>query len=160
MHAMPQARQMCGNYAWFPFISNDYAYARARATLPKKHRTVERGYEVAKHFAETIASARKETTDLESLFRENVDKWKRETGHLSSLTRALTHPSYLRIIGLSRVSTGYELERLLLQELASEPDHWFAALSAITGIDPVKETDSFDKSVEAWVSWGRNAGII
>ena len=158
---MPQLRDDCQpDYKWDQQRASDYAYARERVALPKRHRTAERGYEVATHFAEVIAASRKETSDVESKFHEHVAKWKRETGHLSSLTKALTHPSYLRIIGLSRISTGLELERLLLKELESEPDHWFAALSAITGEDPVKETDDFEKSVEAWLSWGRNAGII
>ena len=97
---------------------------------------------------------------LESLFREQVTTWKRETGHLSSVTKARSHPSYLRIIGLARSSSGRKLERLLLKELESEPDHWFDALTAITGANPVEPEHDFDEAVGAWLSWGRERGII
>jgi hypothetical protein len=78
----------------------------------------------------------------------------------SITTKAIAHPSYLRIIGLARDSTGREIERLLLRELEAEPDHWFAALTAITGEDPVRPQDDFDETVEAWLKWGHNEGII
>ena len=41
-------------------------------------------------------------------FHEQAERWKSETQHWSSVTRMLAHPSYLRIIGLSRLSTGNE----------------------------------------------------
>ena len=72
----------------------------------------------------------------------------------------IAHPSYLRIIGLARQSTGYAIERMLLQELEAEPDHWFEALTAITGDNPVQPEDDFDAAVEAWIAWGRQKGII
>ena len=134
----------------------DYSYARARATG-----TVARGYEVAHHFARVISERRRyDTTQLEISFRKHVEKWKRDTGHLSSVTKAVSHPRYLRIVGLSRHSRGYEIERLLLKELESEPDHWFDALTAVTGEDPVKPEDDFDEAVRAWLSWGHKRGII
>jgi hypothetical protein len=97
---------------------------------------------------------------LERLFHEHVEKWKQETGHLSSITKTLSHPSYLRIIGLAQYSTNHELERLLLRELESEPDHWFDALTAITGEDPVRPEYDFDESVNAWIEWGRRKELI
>src|SRR6266705_1604100 len=95
---------------------------------------------------------------LERSFREHMERWKRDTQHWSSVTRMLAHPSYLRIVGLARQSTGNEIERLLLQELETEPDHWFDALAAITGEDPVRPEYDFDESVNAWLDWGRARG--
>jgi hypothetical protein len=139
----------------------DYAYAKARVKGLKPGRHLERGYDVAIHFAEMIAIRRRnECLDLEASFRIQVALWKDETGHLSSITKAIAHPSYLRIIGLARYSTNCEIERLLLRELESDPDHWFAALSAITGEDPVKLEDDFDEAVAAWLKWGHQKGII
>jgi hypothetical protein len=116
---------------------------------------------MAVHFAEVIAARRRpEVKDLSSAFHDLVDVWKNDTGHLSSITKAIAHPSYLRIIGLARDSTRHEIERLILRELETEPDHWFAALSAITGEDPVHPQDDFDEAVEAWLKWGRSKGII
>ena len=97
---------------------------------------------------------------LEKSFRAQVEIWKDETGHLSSITKALAHSSYLRIIGLARYSADHEIERLLLRELEAEPDHWFAALSAVTGQDPVKPEHDFDEAVAAWLEWGRKKEII
>lgn len=143
--------------------AGDYNYARAR--VPHSMRSGEnlaRGYDVAKHFAQVIAARWQHDTGqrLGTLFREQVKTWKRETGHLSSVTKAISHRSYLRIIGLARVSSGYEIERLLLKELESEPDHWFHALTAITGEDPVEPEQDFDEAMRAWLSWGREKGII
>jgi len=160
---VPQNLSSCEkrNYNWTPEMTSretDYAYARVRAA---KHGRLERGYEVASHFAKNIAARRRnENETLEKLFREHSERWKEDTRHLSSITKMISHPSYLRIIGLAGKSYGHGLERLLLQELQSEPDHWFAALTAISGEDPVKPEHDFDQSISAWLEWGRQMGII
>jgi hypothetical protein len=139
----------------------DYSYALTRVPTREHRLRAGRGYPLAVHFAEVIAARRRtEAKELAQTFCDLVDVWKNETGHLSSITKAIAHPSYLRIIGLARDSTGHEIERLLLRELEAEPDHWFAALTAITGEDPVQPQNDFDESVEAWLRWGRNKGLI
>ena len=164
---MPQTSARCEKrkYSWprkDASRERDYTCARIRANLPRSERHLERGYQVATHFAEVIAarSRNKGQTDLAKSFRKQVGCWKDETGHLFSITKALAHPSYLRIIGLAGDSVNHEIERLLLRELESDPDHWFAALSAVTGEDPVKPECDFDESVSAWLEWGREKGII
>jgi hypothetical protein len=72
----------------------------------------------------------------------------------------VAHPSYLRIIGLANQATHRKLVRLLLLELKNEPDHWFDALTAITGVNPVQPEDEFDEAVDAWLTWGREKGLI
>ena len=101
-----------------------------------------------------------EEANLENQFKEQVERWKEDTQLWSSVTKMLAHPSYLRVIGLARKSNGTQIERLLLKELESEPDYWFDALTAITGKNPVKPEYDFDQSVEAWLEWGRQKGII
>ena len=51
---------------------------------------------------------------------------------------------------------------LILAELEKEPDHWFWALEAITGENPVSENDAGDMeaSAKAWVKWGRQNGLL
>jgi hypothetical protein len=44
--------------------------------------------------------------------------------------------------------------------MQAEPDYRFAALTAITGENPVKPEHDFDEAVNAWVGWGRERGII
>lgn len=99
-----------------------------------------------------------ERDQLYDLFFAYVNTWKNETAHLSSLAKMFTHPSYLRIIALGGRSK--EVVRFLLEELRSEPDHWFAALKAITGEDPASPDSDFDSSVEAWLRWGEAHGLI
>jgi len=139
--------------------SRDYADARISAKRSRRH--VTRGYDDALHIARTLTSRRRdEKVGLEHAFRAQVDRWKDETGHLSSLTKAIAHPSYLRIIGLATESTRAQIERLLLKELQSEPDHWFPALAAISGEDPVHPDDDFDAAVVAWLKWGEAKGLL
>jgi hypothetical protein len=154
----------CDNIYSSPGIWNprvlDYDYARTRSR-PHVTRHFERGYIVAEHFAEQIAKRRHASGRLlETAFREHVEKWKKETRHWSSITKMIAHPSYLRIIGLSGMSSGHRLERLLLHELHEEPDHWFAALTAITGEDPVRPRNNFDGAVKAWLAWGQRKGLV
>ena len=97
---------------------------------------------------------------VEREFSRLCEEWKRDTMHWSSMTRMLSHRSYLGIIGLAARADRHEVERLLLEELQREPDHWFDALSAITGEDPVKPEHDFDQAVNAWLEWGRQRRII
>lgn len=99
------------------------------------------------------------TSRIDHLFRQEADCWKDETRHWSSVKRRFGHPSYLRIIALAKYSTNNELERLLLQELREDPDHWFDALTAVTGEDPIRPEYNFDEAVDAWLEWGRKKGI-
>lgn len=138
----------------------DYAYARSRAGLSYPAHAIRRAYDLVTVLSPNAASRRGAQLPLAQLFREQVQIWKDQTSHWSSITKAIAHPSYLRIIGLAKESTGHEIERLLLHELESEPDHWFAALTAVTGEDPVKSEHDFDEAVADWLTWGREKGII
>ena len=90
-------------------------------------------------------------------FRDLVRTWKLDVGPLSSVTEMAMHPAYQQMIGLGR-----EAVPLLLRELEREPDHWFWALKAITGVDPVEPTQRgrVKEMAEAWLRWGREQGLI
>jgi hypothetical protein len=66
------------------------------------------------------------------------------------------HPAYQEIIAL-----GPPAIPLLLAELRMEARYWFAALSAITGQDPVPAEDrgSVRKMTDAWLRWGKAHGL-
>lgn len=71
------------------------------------------------------------------------------------MTQMVAHPAYLQIIGLGRAVLPY-----LLDELARQPDHWFHALSAITGEDPIPPSaeGNLAAMTPAWLAWGRAHG--
>lgn len=94
---------------------------------------------------------------LAILFGKLVAEWKEATQLLSSTNAIAMHPAYQRIIGI-----GPQAIPLILEELQQKPDHWFWALQAITGENPVTVSDqgSIPKMTQAWIEWGRNAGWI
>ena len=89
----------------------------------------------------------------ESLFTRLVEQWHVERGITTSLSDMIVCPSYLRIIAM-----GERALPLILNQLRREgddPDHWFAALEAITGEDPVPENAYGDtvKIAKVWLLW-------
>jgi hypothetical protein len=92
---------------------------------------------------------------LEALFDTLVARWKEERGPSSSTTELAMCPSYQRIIGL-----GPAVVPLLLRSLERAPDHWFWALKAITGADPVPATHrgKIREMAQDWLAWGREQG--
>jgi hypothetical protein len=104
---------------------------------------------------EDLAPAIGTTASVEEEFRSQVEKWRRDTRHMSSLSRMILHPSYRRIMGMGR-----DVLPLLLRELSERPDHWFVALNAITGEDPAPPRSTFDQAVAAWLNYGRQRGLL
>ena len=92
---------------------------------------------------------------LEELFQTLVRQWKEERGPSSSTTELAMCPSYQRIIGL-----GAPVIPLLLRELERAPDHYFWALKAITGADPVPVAShgKVRDMTRYWIEWGRQNG--
>jgi len=94
---------------------------------------------------------------LVSKFKKLAMEWKDSTWMYSSLTDMCFHPSYLQVIGM-----GSAIVPTILDDLQRSPHHWFIALEAITGQNPVGEDNIGDIEAMAndWVSWGRAKGII
>jgi len=88
-------------------------------------------------------------------FHELASRWHDETYGLSSITKKITNLNYLKIIAM-----GKAVVPLILHSLAQRPDHWFVALKALTDQDPTSPNSSFEEAVEAWLSWGRQEGLI
>ena len=67
------------------------------------------------------------------------------------------HPAYQQIIGM-----GEEALPLILEELSRRPGHWFWALKAITGEDPVpaEHAGEVPEMTRAWLEWGRQHDYI
>lgn len=84
-----------------------------------------------------------------------VREWRADTQLISSTTSMILHKAYQEIIGLGPV-----VIPLLLRELQNKPDYWFAALKALTGVDPVAASDRgrLAAMTSAWLEWGRDQG--
>jgi hypothetical protein len=94
---------------------------------------------------------------LRQRFEGLVSQWQEATAFTSSVVEMAMHPAYQQIIGLGPAAIP-----LLLNELEREPDHWFWALRAIAGENPVPVEDAGRvlKMAAVWVEWGRDRGYI
>lgn len=94
---------------------------------------------------------------IEAKFRQLHQEWKAQTVALSSTHEIALTPAYQQIIGL-----GVEALPLILADLRATQDHWFWALKAISGDDPVSYDDrgDVDAMTSAWVRWGQAKGLL
>src|SRR5687768_4277583 len=90
-------------------------------------------------------------------FHRLAAEWKQQAGYLSDSRRMAILRPYQEIIGM-----GLPVVPLILEELRREPHHWFWALEAITGENPVPADVRGDmrRIREAWLEWGRRQGLI
>ena len=93
--------------------------------------------------------------DLRARFQRLAADWKQQSRYMSNTAQMAMLKPYQRIIGIGPIAIP-----LILQELDREPGHWFWALNAITGEDPVTPGSTFNEAVEAWLNWGRDNGYI
>lgn len=83
-------------------------------------------------------------------------KWGKASALLSSPKAKSMIPEYQRIIGMGKSAVP-----LILDDLATNgPDHWFWALQAITGENPVCESQigNMEAMTKAWIEWGIHQG--
>lgn len=98
-----------------------------------------------------------ERLTTEERFHRLANEWREQAGYLSDSRRKAMLPSYQAIIGM-----GLPVLPLILEELQRESNHWYWALEAITGEDPVPADVNGDmrRIREAWLEWGRQHGLI
>jgi hypothetical protein len=90
-------------------------------------------------------------------FEELATEWERETALMAFVERKAMHWAYQRIIGMGDDAVPLMLRRLAEQE---EPEHWFWALTAITGRDAAEGAETLEDAAKRWVLWGHQAGLI
>jgi hypothetical protein len=90
-------------------------------------------------------------------FHRLAAEWRAQAGYLSDSRRMAMLRPYQEIIGM-----GLPVVPLILEELRVESDHWYWALEAITGENPVpSDVDGDMRRIrEAWLEWGRRQGLI
>ena len=88
-------------------------------------------------------------------FYHLAEQWQSEVAGMSSTNRMSQHPAYQEIINM-----GNPIIPLLLSELKKNPLYWLAALSAITGTNPIKaeQKGRVKQMASAWIEWGKNQG--
>ena len=91
----------------------------------------------------------------EARFADLAKQWRSGVVRDSTVLDMATHPAYQQVIGMGRTAVPF-----ILRELARSPDHWFWALKAITGEDPVPEEERGDlrRMAQAWLIWGARNG--
>ncbi|MBI4827209.1 MAG: hypothetical protein HY804_00065 [Nitrospinae bacterium] len=90
-------------------------------------------------------------------FVKYMERWERETAHLSSPNMIAMHESYQRIIGMGVKALPY-----IFAEMRRKPNHWFWALRMITGADPVHpENRGFiARMTQDWLDWAKEHNYI
>ena len=81
------------------------------------------------------------------------NQWHVERGPCSAISEIIACPSYRQIMGMGKQAVPLILGQL--QQEGDDPDYWFAALEAITGSDPVKESDygNMVAMAQSWLNW-------
>ncbi len=94
-----------------------------------------------------------------ALFAHLVVQWYKERGATSSLSEMILCPAYQRIIGMGEAAVPLILTQM--REEKDNPDHWSAALEAITGANPVPEEICGDtvRIAEAWFVWAEENNV-
>ncbi|MBK5205790.1 MAG: hypothetical protein JJD98_10385 [Polaromonas sp.] len=112
-----------------------------------------------KEIAEYVSNAERIRSISRTManFNSSVAHWKEDTKFTSSLTEMLLHPAYQRIIGL-----GPDVVPFVLRELADNGGHWFWALEALSGENPVPSEHQGRPRLmkEAWLAWGKANHLI
>jgi hypothetical protein len=103
-----------------------------------------------------LASPRSEQ-DLRDHFGRLAADWKTQSLLMSNPAQMALLKPYQQIIGMGPAAVPF-----ILESLQREPDHWFWALEAITGEDPVPAdvTGITRRMAEAWIDWGRARGLL
>ena len=90
-------------------------------------------------------------------FEQLKSDWKEQSQYLSNAAQMAMLWPYQQIIGMGALAVP-----LILAELRCETDHWFWALEAITGENPVpvEARGSVSDAEESWLQWGRKRGLV
>lgn len=96
-------------------------------------------------------------TNVRERFEQLKNDWKVQSRYLSNTAQMAMLWPYQQIIGMGSLAVP-----LILAELRRETDHWFWALEAITGENPVpaEARGNVSDAAESWLQWGRQKGLV
>ena len=103
----------------------------------------------------TVSGTATTNEAIDVRFHRLATAWRDATAHLSSSSARNNHPAYQEIISL-----GPDVLPHLLHDLEQNEMHWFSALRAITGANPVPASASgnIPLMVQAWLTWAKSQG--
>lgn len=98
-----------------------------------------------------------ELPDAAERFDRLALEWEEETRFLSSVHQIAMNRAYQQIIALGPVAVP-----LILRRMTETPGHWFWALQAITGEDPVQVEHAGDvRAMTAdWLRWAGSRRLL
>lgn len=129
-----------------------------------KNQLIRHQYRQARVSAQPVSAKRVERRKsqgsdaaLRKRFAALAKQWEADTEFSSSISDIAVHSSYQRIIGLGPAAVP-----LILRDLEKQLNHWFWALHAITGENPVPEGERGDMEAmrRRWLDWGKERGLI
>ena len=91
-------------------------------------------------------------------------EWKRNRKPTSFVEQMIQCPHYQEIIEISKISYANKEQVILfiLMELQTDLDHWFFALTELTGENPIDEQSrgKLPAMANCWLKWGEEKGYI
>ena len=96
-------------------------------------------------------------------FKELLENWRAARNPLSSSAwDNVNIPAYQQMIGMGPGALPFIFAELQKELSRGEPDDWFTALWAITGVYPISpgSRGKIRKMAEAWIKWGLQAGYV
>jgi hypothetical protein len=89
-------------------------------------------------------------------FQLLAEKWKEESKYLAFAKDSLQLPNYQAIINMGKMALPH-----ILADMQQQPNHWFSALKAITGENPVlpEHKGNIQSMTNDWLLWGRKNQI-
>jgi hypothetical protein len=107
--------------------------------------------------APVTAESDRDREQLRQRFDQLAAQWREDCKYSSFLTERAMHPAYQQIIGMGRGALP-----LIFEDLQRGPDHWFWALRAITGEDPVPPNSKgkLPEMTAAWLTWAREKQYV
>ena len=114
---------------------------------------IERGHNVEEWVSKAKPVSIQQNIDVQ--FASLASEWKHSVRIISDWNQMILHPCYQRIIGL-----GPNVIPLILKDLEQNGGHWFWALQALTGENPVAKEDAGKarKMTKSWLDWGKQKG--
>jgi hypothetical protein len=115
--------------------------------------------ETLRRYKEPVTTARRVAADgsLADRFAALAERWREDTRYLSSSTAIFMHPAYQEIIGM-----GPAVLPFMLRDMLETESHWFWALRAITGENPVdvRSRGNVERMMTGWRGWGIQQGLL